>query len=74
MTTKITMAALIVALLSGALATAAEARKFAPPPGGLRPLPTVHSCDGTIGCLPGLQCRRPIVKGPCLPVGLHSVR
>ena len=67
MTTKITMAALIVAVLSGALATAAEAHKFAPSPGGLRPPPATHACDGTTSCSPGLVCKRIGKFGPCPP-------
>jgi hypothetical protein len=67
MTTKITMAALIVAVLGGALATVAEARKFAPPPGGLHTPRQTHACDGTTSCAPGVGCRRPIKNRPCAP-------
>jgi hypothetical protein len=68
MTTKITLAALIVAVLGGALVTVAEAHKFAPPPRGFHnPAQMLHTCDGTIGCGPGfvvVRCRHP---GPCIP-------
>jgi len=70
MTTKITIATLMFAVLGGALATVAEAHKFAPPPPGLRPpaREATHACDGTTSCLPNVLFCRPITKfGPCPP-------
>jgi hypothetical protein len=73
MTTKITMAALILAVVSGALATAAEAHKFAPPPGGLHPPQRgAHACDETIGCLPPVSCHFPCPPPRGLSIGRYQ--
>jgi hypothetical protein len=61
---KITMAMLITAVLSGAMASAAEARRLPPHiPDARVAAPLAETC-GTICTPPPPRCRKP---GPCLP-------